>query len=67
MTRTVLIVSACMVIAGIATITTVVLMRDEGAAASPMTEENRAARATFFGIGKELPPIEKGQEMRPRW
>jgi Ti type entry exclusion protein TrbK len=56
-----------MVIAGIATITTVVLMRDEGAAASPMTEENRAARATFFGTGKELPPIVKGQEIRPRW
>lgn len=32
-----------------------------------MTEEPRAAGEKFFGSGKELPPIEKGQEMRPRW
>ena len=32
-----------------------------------MSEEQRAAREKLFGSGKELPPIEKGQEMRPRW
>lgn len=67
MTRSVLIVSICTAIAGIGTITAVVLMRDERVAASPMTEERRAARETFFGTKKELPPIEKGQEIRPRW
>ncbi|USJ28465.1 entry exclusion protein TrbK [Ensifer adhaerens] len=32
-----------------------------------LTEEQRAARAKFFGSDKELPPIKEGQEMRPRW
>ncbi|WP_426232386.1 entry exclusion protein TrbK [Pararhizobium sp. DWP3-4] len=32
-----------------------------------MTEEQRLTRQTVFGSGNELPPIEKGQEMRPRW
>lgn len=32
-----------------------------------MTDEQRAAREKFFGSSKELRPIEKGQEMRPRW
>lgn len=32
-----------------------------------LSEEQRLARQTFFGSGNELSPIEKGQEMRPRW
>lgn len=32
-----------------------------------MSEEQRKAREKFFGTGKALPPIPKGQEMRPRW
>jgi Ti type entry exclusion protein TrbK len=32
-----------------------------------MSEEQRITREKFFGTAKELPPIEKGQEMRPRW
>ncbi|WP_208245058.1 entry exclusion protein TrbK (plasmid) [Rhizobium sp. T1470] len=67
MTRPVLIVSACVAMAGIAAITTVVLMRRESSAAPQMSEEQRATREKFFGTGKALPPIEKGQEMRPRW
>nr|WP_252193186.1 entry exclusion protein TrbK [Rhizobium sp. CSW-27] len=36
--------------------------------ASPeMSKEQRITREKFFGTAKELPPIEKGQEMRPRW
>ena len=38
------------------------------APASPeMSEEQRITREKFFGTAKELSPIEKGQEMRPRW
>jgi len=66
-TRPALIASACIVIAGIAAITTVVLIRGESSAAPQMSEEQRATREKFFGTGKALPPIEKGQEMRPRW
>ncbi|ASS60344.1 entry exclusion protein TrbK [Rhizobium leguminosarum bv. viciae] len=32
-----------------------------------LTEEQRAVREKFFGSDKELPPIEEGQEMSPRW
>lgn len=67
MTRPVLIASVCIVIAGIAAVTTVVLMRGESSAARQMSEEQGATREKFFGTGKALPPIEKGQEMRPRW
>ncbi|WP_348642309.1 entry exclusion protein TrbK [Rhizobium tropici] len=32
-----------------------------------LTKEQQAARERFFGPSNELPPIKKGQEMRPRW
>lgn len=32
-----------------------------------MIEEQPVTREKFFGVGKEPAPIEKGQEMRPRW
>lgn len=67
MTRPVLTASVCIVIAGIAAITTVVLMRGESSAVSQMSEEQRATREKFFGSDKPLLPIEKGQEMRPKW
>ncbi|OWW01861.1 entry exclusion protein TrbK [Rhizobium sp. R72] len=67
MTRPTLIVSVCIVVAGIATITTVVLVRRESSAAPHMSEEQRETREKFFGTSKPLPPIEKGQEMRPKW
>ncbi|MBW9116367.1 entry exclusion protein TrbK [Rhizobium cauense] len=67
MTRPALIASVCIVIAGIAAITAVVLMRGESSAPPQLSEEQRATREKFFGTSKALPPIEKGQEMRPRW
>ncbi len=67
MTRPLLIASVCIVIKGIAAITTVVLTRGESSAGSQMSEEQRATREKFFSSGKPLPPIEKGQEMRPKW
>ncbi|MBP2449717.1 entry exclusion protein TrbK [Rhizobium leguminosarum] len=67
MTRPILIAAVCIVIAGIAAITTVVLVRGESAATPQMSNEQRAAREKFFGSGTPLPPIEKGQEMRPKW
>lgn len=67
MNRSVLIISVCVPIAGIATVATVVTVRDESAAAPKMNEEERAAREKFFGVPKEPYPIEKGQEVQPRW
>lgn len=67
MTRPALIASAFIVGAGIAAITTVVLVRAESSDAPQMSEEQRETREKFFGTGKALPPIEKGQEMRPKW
>lgn len=67
MNRSVLIIFVCAAIAGIATVAAVVAVRDESAAAPQMSEEQRAAREKFFGVPKEPAPIEKGQEMQPRW
>ncbi|WP_434730705.1 entry exclusion protein TrbK [Rhizobium binae] len=67
MSRSVLIVSVCVVIVGMAAVATVVLVRGESSASPQMSEEQRATREKFFGTGKELPPVEKGQELRPRW
>ncbi|WP_264088217.1 entry exclusion protein TrbK [Ensifer adhaerens] len=32
-----------------------------------VSQEQREARERFFGSNKEMYPIQKGQEMRPRW
>ncbi|WP_245281636.1 entry exclusion protein TrbK [Ensifer sp. ZNC0028] len=32
-----------------------------------VSDEQRATQDRFFGSSNELPPIEKGQEMKPRW
>ena len=67
MTRPALIAFVLTVVAGIAAITTVALVRGESSAAPQMSEEQRETREKFFGTGKAQPPIEKGQEMRPKW
>ncbi len=67
MTRPALIVSLCILVAGMAAITTVVLVRGDSSAAPNMSEKQRETREKFFGTSKPLAPIEKGQEMRPKW
>lgn len=67
MSRTVLIVVALVVAAVSVSATTVFVLRSNANAIPKMSEEQRRAREKFFGSNKELPPIEKGQEMRPRW
>lgn len=67
MNRTVLIVVALVVAAVSVSATTVFVMRSNANAIPQRSEEQRLAREKFFGSNKELPPIEKGQEMRPRW
>ncbi|MGV2103201.1 entry exclusion protein TrbK [Rhizobium sp. 21-4511-3d] len=66
MTRPLLIACVCIVVAGAAAIT-IVVTRGESSVASQMSEEQRATREKFFGTGKTIPPIQKGQEMRPKW
>lgn len=67
MKRSVLILSVCTAIAGIATVTSVIWGRNENLAEPQMNEEQRATREKFFGSPTDRAPIEKGQEMRPRW
>lgn len=62
-----MIISICAAIAGATAVMTVFLVRNESIAAPHMSEEQRATREKFFGTSKEPSPIEKGQEMRPRW
>jgi len=65
--RPVLIVMVLVVVAAAASTTTFYLVQGKAPASPEMSEEQRATREKFFGTAKELPPIEKGQEMRPRW
>ena len=67
MNRPVVIVMVLAIVAAAASATTFYLVQVNAPAAPEMSEEQRIAREKFFGTAKELPPIEKGQEMRPRW
>ncbi len=66
MSRPVVIIVAITVIAAASAATTVFFVRSEGSNPT-MSEDQKAAREKFFGKSRELPPIEEGQEMRPRW
>jgi type IV secretion system protein TrbK len=62
-----MIVSVLAIVAAAASAATFYLVQMNVPASPEMSEEQRNAREKFFGTAKELPPIEKGQEMRPRW
>ena len=63
----VIFIGAVVAAAALSVAATVLILKTGDASKPAMSEEQRAAREKFFGSGKELPPIEKGQEMRPRW
>ena len=67
MSRQVLIVTALVMVAAAASATTFYFIQANTLASSKMTEAQRVTREKFFGTTKELLPIERGQEMRPRW
>ena len=67
MSRTFAIAIALLVTVASVSAATVFIMNSNEQSASDMSEEQRLTRETLFGSKKELPPIEKGQEMRPRW
>ncbi|WP_244475571.1 entry exclusion protein TrbK [Rhizobium sp. Leaf311] len=54
-------------LAAAASATTFYFVQANTLASSKMSEEQRDTREKFFGIAKKLLPIERGQEMRPRW
>nr|CAD6629142.1 entry exclusion protein TrbK [Pseudorhizobium flavum] len=62
-----MIVSVLAIVAAAASAATFYLVQMNVPASPEMSEEQRNTREKFFGTAKELPPIEKGQEMRPRW
>ncbi|KQV39930.1 MULTISPECIES: entry exclusion protein TrbK [unclassified Rhizobium] len=67
MSRPVLIVVVLAIVAAAAFGATFYLVQANAPATPEMGEEQRITREKFFGTAKELPPIENGQEMRPRW
>ncbi len=67
MSRPILIVVVLATVAAAASGATFYLVQVNAPASREMSEEQRITREKFFGTAKELPPIEKGQEMRPRW
>ena len=60
MNRSVIIAIALLIAAASVFAATAFIMKYDQRSASKMSEK-------FFGVQKDLPPIEKGQEMRPRW
>lgn len=67
MSRTFAIAIGLLVTAASVSAATVFITMPKERSAPEMSEERRLAREKLFGSKKELPPIEKGQEMRPRW
>lgn len=63
----VIFIGAAAAAASLSVVATVLILKTGDTSKPTMSEEQRAAREKFFGSGNELPPIEKGQEMRPRW
>lgn len=51
----------------VAALSVTIAWRSEAPACPQISEEQRKAREKFFGTSRDLPPIPKGQEMRPRW
>jgi len=65
--RAVMIVLVLVMLAAVASGATFYIVQVNAPATHEMSEEQRITREKFFGTAKELPPIEKGQEMQPRW
>ncbi|MHA4735386.1 entry exclusion protein TrbK [Ensifer adhaerens] len=65
MNRTLPIVSVIAAVVAASTVTAVFLSRFPNRPA--VSQEQRETRERFFGSNKEMYPIQKGQEMRPRW
>ncbi|MCF1464114.1 entry exclusion protein TrbK [Agrobacterium vitis] len=60
MSRAIVIAIALLVAVASVAAATVFIMKSDERSSSKKSEK-------FFGVNKDLPPIEKGQEMRPRW
>ena len=67
MSRPILIVMVLVMVAAATSGATFYFVQANAPTSSEMSEEQRITREKFFGTTKELSPIEKGQEMRPRW
>lgn len=61
------VIALLVLVAGLSSATTVLVINIRENGKPTLTEEQRAVREKFFGSDKELPPIKDGQEMRPRW
>jgi Ti type entry exclusion protein TrbK len=65
--RTFTIISLLAALTILAAVATVALIGHRNSIEPVMSEGQRLTRNKIFGTGMTLPPIEKGQEMRPRW
>lgn len=66
MSRAVVIVIVLLAAAA-ASAATALVFKNKTPGKAAMSQEQRDTREKFFGSSKELYPIEKGQEMHPRW
>lgn len=61
------VIALLVLVAGLSSAATVLVINIRENGKPTLTEEQRAVREKFFGSDKELPPFKDGQEMRPRW
>ena len=67
MSHPILIIVVVVFVAAAATGATFLFARANAPETSQISGEERLISKKFFGTYEELPPIDKGQEMRPRW
>ncbi|PYE30445.1 Ti type entry exclusion protein TrbK [Rhizobium sp. PP-WC-1G-195] len=67
MSRPAILIIALLVMAVGASVTTLLVVRATQPENTQLSDEQQLTRQKVLGFSNELPPIEKGQEMRPRW
>ncbi|PYE92948.1 Ti type entry exclusion protein TrbK [Rhizobium sp. PP-F2F-G38] len=67
MSRPAILIIALLVMAVGASVTTLLVVRSTQPEHTQLSDEQQLTRQKVFGFSNELPQIEKGQEMRPRW
>jgi len=61
------VIALLVLVAAVSSAATVLIVKSRDASQAALSEVQRNVREKFLGSDKELPPIQEGQEMRPRW
>ncbi|MGZ2461813.1 entry exclusion protein TrbK [Rhizobium anhuiense] len=61
------VIALLVLVAAVSSAATVLIFKSRDASQAALSEMQRTVRKKIFGSDKQLPPIQEGQEMRPRW